>query len=139
VRVCDPRQHLIDDFDVPGVECIVDMPDDAVRRFAADSDSAIVALTHDPRIDDMGLMEALRTDAFYVGAMGSARTSANRRERLRALELTETEIARLHAPIGLSIGSKTPPEIAIAIAAELIQERQRAAAGVREVAAASAG
>jgi xanthine dehydrogenase accessory factor len=139
VRVCDPRQHLIDDFDVPGVECIADMPDDAIRRHAADSDSAIVALTHDPRIDDMGLMEALRTEAFYVGAMGSTRTSANRRERLRALELTEAEIARLHAPIGLSIGSKTPPEIAIAIAAQLVQERQRAAAGARTEAAAAAG
>lgn len=128
VRVCDPRQHLIDDFGVPGAETFCDMPDDAVRRFANDPDSAIVALTHDPRIDDMGLMEALRTDAFYVGAMGSTRTSASRRERLRALELTDAEIGRLHAPIGLPIGSKTPPEIAIAIVAELIAERQRAGA-----------
>jgi xanthine dehydrogenase accessory factor len=131
VRVCDPRQHLIDDFGVPGAETICDMPDDAVRRFANDADSAIVALTHDPRIDDMGLMEALRTDAFYVGAMGSTRTSASRRERLRALELTEAEIGRLHAPIGLPIGSKTPPEIAIAIVAELIAERQRAGVDAR--------
>jgi xanthine dehydrogenase accessory factor len=139
VRVCDPRQHLIDDFGVPGVECIVDMPDDAVRKYAADADSAIVALTHDPRIDDMGLMEALRTDAFYVGAMGSSRTSANRRERLRALDLTAAEIDRLHAPIGLPIGSKTPPEIAIAIVAELIAVRQRVAAGARAALEASAG
>jgi xanthine dehydrogenase accessory factor len=137
VRVCDPRQHLIDDFGVPGVECICDMPDDAVRRYASDADSAIVALTHDPRIDDMGLMEALRTDAFYVGAMGSTRTSASRRERLRALELSDAEIARLHAPIGLPIGSKTPPEIAIAIVAELIAERQLAAARVHSALAAA--
>jgi xanthine dehydrogenase accessory factor len=139
VRVCDPRQHLIDDFGVPGAECICDMPDDAVRRYASDPDSAIVALTHDPRIDDMGLMEALRTDAFYVGAMGSTRTSANRRERLRALDLGEAELARLHAPIGLPIGSKTPPEIAIAIAAELIAERQRADSDKTEQAAAESG
>jgi len=126
VRVCDPREHLLRDFGVPGVECVNDMPDDAVRRYASDPDSAIVALTHDPRIDDMGLMEALRTDAFYVGAMGSTRTSASRRERLRALDLSEAEIARLRAPIGLPIGSKTPPEIAIAIIAELIAVRQHA-------------
>jgi len=138
VRVCDPRAHLLDDFGVPGVECINDMPDDAVRAYASDPDSAIVALTHDPRIDDMGLMEALRTDAFYVGAMGSTRTSAARRERLRALDLTDAEIDRLHAPIGLPIGSKTPPEIAIAIIAELIAERQRAAAGARAALAAAA-
>ena len=124
VRVCDPREHLLQDFGVAGVECICDMPDDAVRRLASDPDSAIVALTHDPRIDDMGLMEALRTDAFYVGAMGSTRTSASRRERLLALDVTPAELARLHAPIGLPIGSKTPPEIAIAIIAELISVRQ---------------
>jgi xanthine dehydrogenase accessory factor len=128
VRVCDPRQHLIDDFSVPGVECICDMPDDAIRRCASDSDSAIVALTHDPRIDDMGLLEALGTNAFYVGAMGSTRTSANRRERLQALGLGTEAIERLHAPIGLPIGSKTPPEIAIAIIAELIAVRHAAAA-----------
>jgi xanthine dehydrogenase accessory factor len=123
VTVCDPRQHLLDDFQVPGVRLINDMPDDAVRRHASDAGSAIVALTHDPRIDDMGLMEALTTDAFYVGAMGSSRTSASRRERLRALDIGEDALERLHAPIGLAIGSKTPPEIAIAILAELIAVR----------------
>ena len=133
VRVCDPRQHLIDDFGVPGVECITDMPDDAVRTYASDASSAIVALTHDPRIDDMGLMEALQTAAFYVGAMGSTRTSASRRTRLKALDLSDAEIDRLHAPVGLPIGSKTPPEIAIAIMAELIAERQHAAAQTRSV------
>ncbi|MEZ5560397.1 MAG: XdhC family protein [Pseudomonadales bacterium] len=126
VTVCDPREHLLQDFGVAGVTLVNDMPDDAVRRLASDPASAVVALTHDPRIDDMGLMEALTTDAFYVGAMGSTRTSASRRERLRALDLTEAQIARLHAPIGLPIGSKTPPEIAIAILAELIQVRHQA-------------
>jgi xanthine dehydrogenase accessory factor len=123
VTVCDPRAHLLDDFGIPGVQLICAMPDDAVRANAADPASAIVALTHDPRIDDMGLMEALNTRAFYVGAMGSTRTSASRRERLRALDVGPQALARLHAPIGLPIGSKTPPEIAVAIMAEIIAVR----------------
>jgi xanthine dehydrogenase accessory factor len=124
VTVCDPRCELLEDFAVRGTHRVNGMPDDAIRANANDPLTAIVALTHDPRIDDMGLMEALRTGAFYVGAMGSSRTSAARRERLRALDLTQAEIARLHAPIGLPIGSKTPPEIAIAILAEITAIRQ---------------
>lgn len=119
VTVCDPRQQMLDDFPIPGVHRVCDMPDDAIRAMASDASSAIVALTHDPRIDDMGLMEALKTEAFYVGALGSSRTSANRRERLKELDLTEAELDRLHAPVGLPIGSKTPPEIAVAILAEI--------------------
>ncbi len=131
VTVCDPREHLLGDFGIPGVALINDMPDDAVRKHASDPASAIVALTHDPRIDDMGLMEALYTDAFYVGAMGSTRTSASRRERLLALDVDEAALARLHAPIGLPIGSKTPPEIAVAVMAEIIAVRQHADVGAR--------
>ena len=123
VTVCDPREHLLNDFDVAGARLVNDMPDDAVKAHANDPASAITALTHDPRIDDMGLMEALKTDAFYVGAMGSTRTSASRRERLRALDMSEAEIDRLHAPIGLPIGSKTPPEIAVAVMAEILAIR----------------
>ena len=123
VSVCDPRAERLADFAVAGVRKIRDMPDDAVRAHAADAYSAIVALNHDPRIDDMGLMEALTTDAFYVGAMGSERTSAKRRERLRELELGPAQLARLRAPIGLPIGSKTPPEIAVAIVAEITAVR----------------
>ena len=127
VTVCDPREDLLSDFEVPGVTKISDMPDDAVRKYANDPATAIVALTHDPRIDDMGLMEALTTDAFYIGAMGSTRTSASRRERLKALDLSDAEIDRLHAPIGLPIGSKTPPEIAIAILAEVTAVQKKTA------------
>ena len=127
VTVCDPRAHLLDEFSVPGVTKINDMPDDAIEKHAHDPLTAIVALTHDPRIDDMGMMVALKTDAFYIGAMGSTRTSASRRARLKALELTDQEIARLHAPIGLPIGSKTPPEIAVAILAEITAVRYGAA------------
>lgn len=140
ITVCDPRDHLLKDFPGDGIRRIAEMPDDAVRKFAHDSASAIVALTHDPRIDDMGLMEALRTEAFYVGAMGSTRTSASRRMRLLALDLTEAELNRLHAPIGLPIGSHTPPEIAIAILAEITAVRyKRADAAKEHLAAISAG
>ena len=131
VVVCDPRPERLAEFSVAGVRKVSDMPDDAVRRYASDSHSAVVALTHDPRIDDMGLMEALKTDAFYVGAMGSDRTSANRLERLKQLDLSDTEIRRLHAPIGLPIGSKTPPEIAIAVLAEVTAVRKQSVAEAR--------
>jgi xanthine dehydrogenase accessory factor len=109
------------------------MPDDAIRDGAKDPRTAIVALTHDPRIDDMGLMEALETDAFYVGAMGSRVTSEKRRERLRELGIGDAALDRLHAPVGIAIGSKTPAEIAVSILAELTrevraEERTRAAA-----------
>ncbi len=125
VTVCDPREELLDDFGVAGVKRVADMPDDAVRAHAKDEATAIVALTHDPRIDDMGLMEALTTNAFYIGAMGSTRTSANRRQRLLELDVSEADLNKLHAPIGLSIGSKTPPEIAIAILAEITAVRKQ--------------
>ncbi len=131
VVVCDPRPDRLADFDVAGVKKVREMPDDAVRRYASDSHSAVVALTHDPRIDDMGLMEALKTDAFYVGAMGSDRTSAKRRERLGQLDLSDREIRRLHAPIGLPIGSKTPPEIAVAVLAEITAVRKQRAVDTR--------
>lgn len=123
VTVCDPRPEAIEAFEVSDITKIQDMPDDAIRKFASDSQSAIVALTHDPRIDDMGLLEALETDAFYIGAMGSSRTSAKRRERLTLLGVSESALDRLHAPIGLAIGSKTPPEIAMAIMAEIVSVR----------------
>ena len=125
VTVCDPREKLLNDFGVAGARGVTDMPDDAVKAYANDAASAIVALTHDPRIDDMGLMEALKTPAFYVGAMGSVKTSAGRRKRLQLLDVTDTELARLRAPIGLPIGSKTPPEIAIAILAEITAVRKQ--------------
>lgn len=140
VTVCDPREELLADFPVQAVRKTAEMPDDAVRAFATDAASAIVALTHDPRIDDMGLMEALTTQAFYVGAMGSSRTSENRLQRLRELDLTDDQLARLHAPIGLPIGSKTPPEIAIAILAEITAVRKAKATNVEtHLAALSAG
>jgi xanthine dehydrogenase accessory factor len=100
------------------------MPDEAVRAWAHDARSAVVALTHDPRLDDLALMEALTSDAFYVGALGSRANNARRRERLVSLlGLPKGAVARLHGPVGLPIGSRTPAEIAIAILAELTAVR----------------
>ena len=128
VLVCDPRPAMIADWSLPGVELVQGMPDDVVRERVLDKFSIVITLTHDPRIDDMALMEALTSPAFYVGALGSVRTSAKRRQRLPQLGLSQQQIDRLHAPVGLSIGSKTPPEIAIAILAELTRMRRQGSA-----------
>jgi xanthine dehydrogenase accessory factor len=95
------------------------MPDDTVRAMQLDERCAVVALTHDPKLDDLALMEALKSKAFYVGALGSRANNAKRRERLLEFDLTPAEMAHLHGPIGLFIGSRTPPEIAISILAEI--------------------
>lgn len=130
VLVTDPRADKLDDFQnhilEPSLdcECIHGMPDDVVRDYANDLFSAVITLTHDPRIDDMALMEALTLENFYVGSLGSTRTTAMRIERLSQLQLSKEQIARLHAPVGLAIGSKTAPEIAVAILAELTQLRR---------------
>ncbi|GAB1257602.1 XdhC family protein [Aurantivibrio plasticivorans] len=125
VTVCDPRPELIAQWNVDHVTLLRAMPDDALLEHANDTRSAILALTHDPRIDDMGLLESFNTQAFYIGAMGSQRTSSKRRERLLSLGIEAQQLEKLHAPIGLAIGSKTPAEIAIAILAELTQVRAR--------------
>jgi xanthine dehydrogenase accessory factor len=119
VLVNDPREDIRKHWQGPELELIGGMPDDAVRAMAVDANSIVITLTHDPRIDDMALMEALTTEAWYVGALGSARTTTSRVQRLRQLGITEEQIQRLHAPVGISIGSKTPMEIAVAIMAQL--------------------
>ena len=119
VTVCDPREEYADTWDVPGAELTRGMPDDVVIAMNLDSHSAIVTLTHDPKLDDMALLEALKSPAFYVGAIGSKKNNEARRHRLADFDLSQREIARLHGPVGLKIGSKTPPEIAIAILAEM--------------------
>jgi xanthine dehydrogenase accessory factor len=120
VIVCDPREEYADAWNVPGAKLLREMPDDVVIALALDAHSAVIALTHDPKLDDMALLEALKSPAFYVGAIGSRKNNDARRERLRDFDLSQTEIDRLRGPVGLNIGSKTPPEIAIAILAELI-------------------
>ena len=119
VTVIDTNQTNLASFEVPSVKKICDMPDEVLLQQANDKNSAIVALSHDPRLDDMALIGAFDTDAFYIGAMGSSRTSAHRRERLLDLGISEASIKRLHAPVGIDIGSKTPPEIAISILAQI--------------------
>ncbi|MEP4147962.1 MAG: XdhC family protein [Halioglobus sp.] len=124
VLVTDPRQAMLDRWAGPAVNLIQGMPDDIVLEHAADKYSVVITLTHDPRIDDMALMEALETSAWYVGALGSMRTTQKRKERLTALGLSSDAINKLHAPVGLDIGSKTPIEIAVAIMAQLTQLRR---------------
>jgi xanthine dehydrogenase accessory factor len=119
VTVCDPREEYRDSWHVQGVEVVHEMPDDQVIAMQLDARSAVVALTHDPKLDDLALMEALKSPAFYVGAIGSRANNAKRRERLKLFDVTDEELARLHGPVGLYIGSKTPAEIAISILAEL--------------------
>ena len=120
VIVCDPREEYHLTWDVPGTQFTREMPDDAVLRLELDVHSAVVAVTHDPKLDDMVLLEALKSPAFYVGALGSRANTAKRKERMRLFDLGEHEIARLHGPIGLDIGSRTPAEIAVSILAEVV-------------------
>jgi len=123
VTVVDPREEYAAGWDVPGVPLDRGMPDDVVRELNLDGHSAVVALTHDPKLDDLALMEALKSAAFYVGAIGSKKNNDARRMRLREFDVSQDEIARLRGPVGLYIGSKTPPEIAVAILAEMTAVR----------------
>jgi xanthine dehydrogenase accessory factor len=123
VVVIDPREEYANGWDVQGVPLERGMPDDVVRDLQLDGHSALVALTHDPKLDDLALMEGLKSAAFYVGAIGSKKNNDARRERLKEFDVSTEEIARLRGPVGLYIGSKTPPEIAVAIVAEMTAVR----------------
>lgn len=124
VLLCDPRDEYAQGWAVAGTECLPGMPDEVVRTIAPDRRTAIVTLTHEPALDDLALLAALVSDAFYVGALGSRASHAKRRRRLAEhFDLTPEQLARLHGPVGLPIGSRTPPEIAVAILAELVAER----------------
>ncbi|MFZ4760817.1 MAG: XdhC family protein [Burkholderiaceae bacterium] len=120
VIVCDPREEYHLTWDVPNTTFTKEMPDDAVLRLELDAHAAVVAVTHDPKLDDMVLLEALKSPAFYVGALGSRANTAKRKERLKLFDLGDAEIDRLHGPIGLDIGSRTPAEIAVSILAEIV-------------------
>ncbi|KAA0994916.1 XdhC family protein [Pseudomonas sp. ANT_J12] len=124
VILCDPRDEVLDGVVLDGVEIRRQLPSVFIADGGCHSDTAVVALTHDPRIDDLAMMEAVRTDAFYIGVMGSMQTSQKRFERLRRIGgLGDAELARIHAPIGLNLGSKTPAEIALAVLADILRIR----------------
>ena len=125
VTVCEPRTEYHEGWErMEGVTLSTTMPDDLVLAMRLDEHSAVVAVTHDPKLDDLALMEALRTPAFYVGALGSLQNNAKRRQRLLAFDVSEDEAARLHGPVGLNLGALTPPEIAMSIVAEMTAIRR---------------
>jgi xanthine dehydrogenase accessory factor len=120
VIVIDPREEYAEGLDIKGVQFIKGMPDDVMQELGIDSHTAIVALTHDPKIDDLALIDALQSEAFYVGALGSLTNTLKRKERLREFNVTSEQLERLHGPVGLAIGALTPPEIAVSVMAEII-------------------
>ena len=121
VTVCDPREEYRGAWNVAGATVLSDMPDDVVTAFQPDRRSCVVALTHDPKLDDLALLEALKTEAFYVGAIGSRRNNEARHQRMiEHFDQTPQSLARLRGPIGIYIGSKTPPEIAVSVMAEIL-------------------
>src|SRR6185369_9851955 len=120
VYICDPRSEYAAEWNVAGTTLLPGMPDDIVLELGLDPHSAVIALTHDPKLDDLVLLEALKSPAFYVGALGSRGNTAKRKERLALFDLSAAEIERLHGPIGLDIGSRTPAEIAVSILAEIV-------------------
>lgn len=125
VQVVDPREEYLSTWPHAGCELVADMPDDFLLRQPCDVNTAVVALSHDPKLDDLALMEALRQPGRYVGAMGSQRTTQARKERLALFEVSADELARLQGPVGIDIGARTPPEIAVSVAADLVRVLRR--------------
>jgi xanthine dehydrogenase accessory factor len=128
VTIVDPRTAFASKERFPDVKVLAEWPDVALPPLNVDRYTAFVALTHDPKIDDPALLHALSRDCFYIGALGSKKTHARRNDRLKAAGLTDTDLARIHAPIGLDIGAISPPEIAVSIMGEIVQSlRQKPA------------
>lgn len=125
VTVVDPRGAWATTQRFPGVKVIQDWADEAFQAMGLDSSTAVVTLTHDPKLDDPALESALKSDVFYVGALGSRRTHAKRKERLAEVGITDEMFARVHGPVGLNIGAKSPAEIAVSILGEIIEVRAR--------------
>jgi xanthine dehydrogenase accessory factor len=121
VTVIDPRSAFANDTRFPDMELSGEWPDEAMQRLKPDRRTAIVTLTHDPKLDDPALAEALRSDAFYIGALGSRKTHAARLKRLAELGFTDEDFARIHGPVGLNIGAVSPAEIAVSILAQITE------------------
>lgn len=121
VTLIDPRPAFASETRFPGEAILEDYPDEVLPAYGLDARSAVVTLSHDPKIDDPAIVEALRSDVFYLGCLGSTRTHAKRVQRLAEAGFAEAQVARIHAPVGLDIGAKSPAEIAIAIMAEITQ------------------
>ena len=120
VTVLDPREGFATAERFPGAELVKEWPDEVMDTLRPDHRTGVVALTHDPKIDDPALIAALESDAFYIGALGSRKTQGARRERLGALGFSEESLKRIHGPVGLPIGARTPEEIAVAVLAQVI-------------------
>ncbi len=138
VTVVDPRGAWATDNRFPGVKIIRDWADEAFQEMGLDISTAVVTLTHDPKLDDPALESALKSDVFYIGALGSKRTHAKRKERLTEAGITDEQFARVHGPVGLNIGAKSPAEIAVSILGQIIEVKARrleALAGPKVVAA----
>ncbi len=132
VAVCDPRDAYRDSWPFPEIPVDTEMPDDFLAAQRLDTCTAVVTLTHDPKLDDLALIDALRSPAFYIGAIGSRRNQAKRRTRLQEhFSLSPDDVARLHGPAGLFIGSKTPAEIALSIMAEIVATRNGIRTGIQ--------
>jgi len=117
--VVDPRDAFASDARFPGVTLARDWPDEALAAIGLDGRTAVVTLTHDSKLDDPAIIAALRSDVFYLGCLGSSRTHAKRVDRLRAAGLGDADLARIHAPVGLNIGARSPSEIAVAVMAQI--------------------
>jgi xanthine dehydrogenase accessory factor len=124
VSVCDPRPEYADGWDMAEIPLSRAMPDDQVVAAGCDLRTAVLAVSHDPKLDDLALMEALKTPSFYVGALGSVQTTEKRKARLAQFDLSDGQLARLHGPVGMPIGSRTPAEIAVSVAADLVAVRR---------------
>jgi xanthine dehydrogenase accessory factor len=138
VTVVDPRRAFATDSRFPGVKVMQEWADEAFEKIGLDVSTAVVTLTHDPKLDDPALEAALKSDVFYIGALGSKRTHAKRKDRLSEAGITDEQFARIHGPVGLNIGAKSPAEIAVSILGQIIEARARrleALAGPKVVAA----
>ncbi|SJZ49351.1 xanthine dehydrogenase accessory factor [Enhydrobacter aerosaccus] len=125
VTVIDPRRAFATDARFPGVKVLQEWADEAFEKIGLDVSTAVVTLTHDPKLDDPALEAALKSDVFYIGALGSKRTHAKRKDRLAEVGISEDQFARIHGPVGLNIGAKSPAEIAVSILGQIIEVRAR--------------